>query len=282
MISLILAATLSFTEADAKLAYDTTKTLVEQYTPRDAGTVRGKIAANYILEAASSVGANVRRDSFLAETPHGKRWMTNLEAEFPVADPNSKWVILVSHYDTKPGVTCPGANDGASTSGLLVALARQFAHKSARKGNVMLIWTDGEECVNAYGEKDGLWGAKRAVARLQASGKQVHSVICLDMLGDKDLKIALPANADERLRKIALHAARKAGHGEIVTKVDDRIHDDHLPFQKAGYPSLLMIDFEYGEGNCYWHTAEDTMDKLSLQSFLAAGQITTALLNILL
>ncbi len=282
MIPLLLAALLQFTAADAEFAYTTTQEFVETCTPRDAGSVRGKAAANWILDHASAVGANVRKDTFQVSTPHGSRWMCNLEAEFPGNDPDARWVVLLSHYDTKPGISCPGANDGASTTALLISVARLFAYKHNRKGNLMLIWTDGEECVNEYGPKDGLWGAKRALSRLQASGKQIQSVICLDMLADQDLNISLPANADDRLRTIAVYAARKAGHPVVVKKVEDLVKDDHLPFLEAGIPSVLLIDFDYGPDNCYWHTPEDTIERLSQQSFLTSGQILLQLLNLLL
>ncbi len=282
MIALLLAAMLQFTEADAEFAYNTTRDFVEACTPRDAGTVRGKIAANWILDHASASGANVRKDSFQASTPLGTRWMTNLEAEFPGPDPEAGWVVLLSHYDTKIGVASPGANDGASTTALLISLARIFSYNPQRKGNLMLIWTDGEECVKNYTATDGLWGSKRALTRLQASGKKIHSVICLDMLADRDLNISLPSNADDRLRTIAEYAARKAGHPGVVQKADEIIKDDHHPFVSAHIPALLMIDYDYGVNNCYWHTREDTPDKLSVQSFLISGQIVAQLLDLLL
>ena len=155
MLSLILAAALEFTAQDAKLAFDRAAELVEKCTPRDAGTISGRIAAHRILDAASATGADVRRDMFRARTPTGMKDFTNLYAEFKCGDEDARWVVVISHYDTKPGAGCPGDNDGASTSGLLIGLANAFSNWRKPKGNLMLVWTDGEECMTSYSENDG-------------------------------------------------------------------------------------------------------------------------------
>ncbi len=284
MISVLLATALVFTPADAVFALRTAGDFAGKCTPRDAGTVRGRIAANYILDAASAAGADVRLDRFEAMTPKGKKRFTNLESEF-CTNPSNSWVLLVSHYDTKPGVASPGANDGASTTGLLIAFARLLSDRRTPRGNVMLIWTDGEECMESYGANDGLWGARRAAARVAASGRKVRAVVCIDMLGDRDLRISLPANSSPALRKIARHAARRAGLADKVAEIPELVKDDHVPFMEAGFKAVNLIDFEYGSApglNDYWHTPEDTPDKLSKESLLESGRIVAEMLNILL
>lgn len=282
MISVLLAAALAFTSQDAQFALETAQAFVEECTPRDAGTIRGRIAANWILDRASATGADVRRDPFIAETPAGKRPMTNLYAEFK-ADDVSRWVVLVSHYDTKPKVNCPGANDGASTSALLISLANVLAEWRTPRGNVMLVWTDGEECQGArYSAGDGFQGSQRAVEYLKEKNREVQAVVCLDMLGDKDLQISVPANGTEQLAKIARHAARKIGDKDLVVLSEDRVKDDHVAFLTAGYPAIDLIDFEYGEDNAWWHTNEDTVDKLSAESLRRSGALVCKMLEILL
>lgn len=237
--SLLMAAGFVFSQADASLAYEKARELVETCTPRDAGTIRGRIAANYLLDTASAVGADVRRDAFKAQTPKGEKEFTNLYAEFKSSDPSARWVVLVSHYDTKSGVSSPGANDGASTSGLLIGLANAFANWEQPKGNLMLVWADGEECMTSYGPNDGFWGSKRAAAYLEEKGYKVQAVICLDMLGDKDLQITVPSNGSPALRKIALHAAKRAGYPDLVKLTDDVVKDDHVAFLDWGIRPLI-------------------------------------------
>ena len=281
MLSLVLAAALEFTAQDAHLAYESARELVETCTPRDAGTIRGRIASNRILDAASATGADVRRDVFKAQTPAGEKEFTNLYAEFK-GDSDARWVVVISHYDTKPGAACPGANDGASTTGLLVGLANAFSNWQSPKGNLMLIWTDGEECMSAYGPGDGFWGSKRAAEYLAAKGRKVQAVICVDMLGDKDLAISVPANGDPTLARIAVHAAKRAGYPGLVKQIEELVKDDHVAFMDRGFKAIDLIDFSYGPNNSYWHTPQDTMDKISEDSLLKSGKIVAELLNILL
>ena len=282
MLSLVLAAALEFTAQDAQLSYEKARDLVETCTPRDAGTIRGRIAAHHILDAASAAGADVRRDTFRAMTPAGEREFTNLCAEFKSDAEDARWVILVSHFDTKPGTSCPGANDGASTSGLLIGLANAFSNWKTPKGNLMLIWTDGEECMASYGPDDGFWGSKRAADYLVAKERKVQAVICLDMLGDKDLAISIPANGSPTLAKIAVHAAKRAGYPELVKPIEELVKDDHVAFIEKGFKAIDLIDFSYGPDNSYWHTPQDTMDKISVDSLLKSGKLVAELLNILL
>ena len=280
--SLLLSAALVFTQSDARVSFETARDLVACCTPRDAGTIRGRIAANRLLDAASASGADVRRDVFSAMTPKGVREFTNLYAQFKSDDPEARWVILVSHYDTKPGTGCPGANDGASTSGLLVGIANAFSNWETPRGNLLLVWTDGEECMESYSDGDGLWGSRRAAEYVAQRGMQVQAVVCLDMLGDRDLSISVPANGSAALAKIAVAAARRSGYPGLVRLVSDHVKDDHAPFLEKGYKAIDLIDFSYGPENSYWHTSDDTVDKISEASLLKSGRVVAEMLNIIL
>ena len=281
MLATFLAAALVFSPQDARLSYEAAKSLVTECTPRDAGTIRGRIASNRILDLASAAGADVRRDVFRAQTPHGEKEFTNLYAAFTDGSETSRWVVVVSHYDTKTGGKCPGANDGASTSGLLVGLANAYTNWDAPKGNLLLVWTDGEECMESYGEDDGLWGSRRAAEYVAAKRFDVRAVICLDMLGDENLSISVPANGTPALAKIAVHAATRAGYPGLVRSIPEQVKDDHVPFLEKGYKAIDLIDFEYGPHNAYWHTEQDTMEHVSEESLLKSGRVVVSLLNIL-
>ena len=278
----VLAAALQFAPADAHLSFEVARELAEEYAPRDAGTIRGRIAANHLLDIASAAGADVRRETFGAMTPKGEKGFSNLYAEFK-NDETSHWVIVISHFDTKPDSKCPGANDGASTSGLLVGLANAVSNWKTPKGNLMLIWTDGEECMEAYGERDGFWGSKQAAKSILEKGLKVRAVICVDMLGDRDLHISIPANGTPSLSGIALHAARKAGYPDLVRPMPDQlVKDDHVAFLDKGFPAIDLIDFCYGPNNSFWHTPKDTVENISEESLLKSGRILAEMLNILL
>ena len=279
----LVAAALVFTGGDATNAYECAGEMVAKLTPRDAGTARGRIAAYWLLDHAAAAGADARLDIFAAPTPKGKRQLANVIGEF-VVDPEKPWVVLVSHYDTKSGIECPGANDGASTSGLLLALCRALKRAEPLALNVMLIWTDAEECMGPhYVAGDGFQGSKRAAEMLRRRGLDVKAVICLDMLGDRELSIQIPRNVSDELATLAIASARACGlPADLVARREILVKDDHLSFFQAGFPSLLLIDFDYGSEsglNDYWHTAKDTMDRISADSLEKSGRLVAEIMK---
>ena len=119
---------------------------------------------------------------------------------------------------------------------------------------------------------------------LRERGRSVRAAICLDMLGDRNLDIILPANSDPRLVRLALQAAQTTGFGRIRHCDDIVVKDDHSAFHDAGLPALDLIDFEFGSApglNDYWHTPQDTLDKISSASLLASGRLAAELVRLL-
>jgi glutaminyl-peptide cyclotransferase len=167
-----------------------------------------------------------------------------------------------------------------------MALAASLAKTDVPRGNLALVWTDGEECQERYAANDGLWGSRRAVDDFRRRGLKIRAVLCLDMLGDRDLTVSIPANGDESLAALAVDCARRAGLGRrFVRRVTDLVTDDHVPFLAAGVPAIDLIDFDYGRSpgaNDYWHTPHDTLDKISVDSLHKAGRLVTEMLTTLL
>lgn len=276
--SCLVLGALVFSPAEAKAAHACAAGLVESHTPRDAGTPGGRRAAYYLLDAVSSTGADAVLDRFEAETPRGRKTMVNVESAFVVSD-EAEWIILLSHYDTKPGVDCPGADDGASTSGLLVSLAGLLYRNRPTACNVLLAWVDGEECMESYEENDGLWGSRHLAAKMKARGAKVRAVLCLDMLGGKDLVVSVPKNGHAGLRRAVARVARHLGKSDRVRSARDTLIDDHVPFLEAGYRAVDLIGMSSARPLPYWHTPHDTVDKLSEESLLFAGELVTTLLG---
>lgn len=283
MLACLMAAALAFSQEDAAAAFKLTEDFVRECTPRDAGTSGGEHAAKWLQRKASVLGGNVYFDRFEAETPNGVRKFVNLHCSFE-RNPLAPWTVLVSHYDTKPGSGCPGANDGASTSCLMVQLVQTVFDNRSFDRNVMFIWTDAEECIGQYySEGDGFQGSKQAAEMLRKKKLAVDAVYVLDMLGDRDLKICMPKNVSKDIAKRVVLAARDIGMTRRqLGFIDQGVLDDHVAFDKAGFRSVDLIDFEYGSGpglNDYWHTPKDTVDKLSVDSFLTVGRLVCALLS---
>ena len=281
------AAPIEFTEADAQAAFSVASNLVERCTPRDAGTLRGRLAAEWILDRVSRTGVDASLDKFRAPTPDGERAFANVIVEIPGTKTNAAWIVLLSHFDTMPNVGegFQGANDGASTSGLLIALVRAIRRAGRQPENIALVWTDGEECRRSYGPKDGFQGSRHLAESYRARNRAVKAAICLDMLGDKNLNLTIPANTTPFLKDIALAAAKRIGAAAKITVKDDIVvKDDHSAFLEIGYPAIDLIDFDFGSApglNDWWHTPNDTLDKISAASLLVSGRLTAEILNAL-
>lgn len=280
IFSCLLAAALVFSPEDAKAAFDLTADFVRDNPRRDAGTECGKAAARWLADRISAAGGKARLDGFRAMSPDGMREFVNLYCAFE-RRPGTPWTVLVSHYDTKPGTGCPGANDGGSTSCLLVGISRILASNRAFDRNVLLIWTDGEECRGSrYAENDGFQGSKRAAATLREMKLEVSGVYVLDMLGDRDLGITIPSNASPEPVRRAIAAAHRVGLR--IARRGTAVLDDHVAFLNAGFPAVDLIDFEYGSApglNDYWHTPSDTPDRLSSDSLLSVGRLAVGILS---
>lgn len=280
------AAAVVFKPSDARIAFGAAAELVRACTPRDAGTAGGRRAADQIRLLAMRRGLNARLDPFAGQSRDEIRHFANVVAEIPGMDPAAPWIVLMSHYDTKPGIAgFQGANDGASTSGLLVALGGALVRAGRRRENICLVWTDGEECRVSYQADDGFHGSRRLVQQFRAKKRTVKAVVCLDMLGDRDLLIEVPANGTPWLRNLAKQAAAKAGFPRRLAIQDElQVADDHAAFFEAGYPAIDLIDFTFGSApgqNDYWHTSADTLDKISSSSLFISGRIVAEIVNLL-
>ncbi len=280
------ASPVVFKPSDARLALSQAAELVRACSPRDAGTAAGRRAADLIRLQAVRQGVKAQLDPFTAQSGNEIRTFVNVVAELPARRPAAPWIVLMSHFDTKPGIKgFQGANDGASTSGLLVALAGALHRAGPFSYNICLAWTDAEECRTAYAPNDGFQGSRHLVQTFRRKGRPVKAAICLDMLGDRDLDIVMPANSSPALRALAMAAAQKAGFSKRLSFCEDTfIGDDHSAFFDAGYPALDLIDFSFGSApglNDYWHTPQDTLDRISSSSLFISGRIVAELMNLL-
>ncbi len=189
-------------------------------------------------------------------------------------------IVLASHFDTKSGIAknFQGANDSGSSSGILLELARVLKHRAPSETEFMIAFLDGEECRTEYGPHDGLHGSRHLAQQIYEAGgaTKVEAVIVLDMIGDKDLNISLPQNCSRKLVKEIFYAAHELGVRPQFSIGPGSILDDHVPFQIAGMPVIDVIDFNYGSApglNDYWHTTNDTIDKLSVKSLQTVGDV---------
>ncbi len=197
--------------------------------------------------------------------------------------------IVASHYDTNyPLKDTPyvGANDGGSSSALLLELANQLRGKTLEGYSVWLVWDDAEEAMKPEKEMpfmdDSLYGISHLAEKWQADGtlKKIKAFLLADMIGDADLNIDRDQNSTPWLENVVYEAATRMGYQSHFFGRDNQVSDDHLPFMKRGVPCADLIDFDYGYNNVFWHTPQDTVDKLSATSLKIVGSVVIETIRI--
>jgi glutaminyl-peptide cyclotransferase len=236
--------------------------------PRPAGSPGATRTRQYILDELRAAGISGRLEPFDAETPHGRLPMANVVAVLPGRRPD---VILIGgHYDTKwfRELTFVGANDGGSSTALLIELARRLRDRP-RDYTYWIVWFDGEEAREAWTAVDSLYGSRWMAAELARTRRLPRAVIVADMIGDRELTIRREGASTRWLTDIVWASAARLGHRAHFLDDSMAVEDDHMPFLRLGVPAALLIDFDFPP----WHTADDTLDKVSARSLTVVGNV---------
>jgi len=253
---------------------------VVAFGPRPPGSPAIMRLRAFIASELKRFGCRIERDAFIASTPHGPLAMENLIARFPGA--SGRAVAVSGHYDTKllPAIRFVGANDGGASTAFLLELARALAARPHRN-EILLVFFDGEEAIQEWSATDGLYGSRHLAARWTADGTlaRLRALINVDMIGDRDLGILQEMNSTAWLRDLVWQTAAEMGLGRYFLRQPAWVEDDHLPFLRRGVSAANLIDFDYGPANSYWHTEQDTLDKLSRESFQVVGRVILRVLE---
>ncbi len=249
---------------------------VTEFGPRPPGTPEHEKTEQYILTRLERLGLKPETDAFTAATPLGPRPMKNILVRFP--GKTQQAVLVGGHYDTKLERTFRfvGANDGGSSTGLLLELARVLKNSPPGPLGVWVAFLDGEEALGgAWTAADSLHGSRRMAERLRGSGeyRRLEAVIVVDMVGDRNLDLLRDLNSTGWLNELVRDQAAQLRLSRVFGEFATAIEDDHVPFSRIGLPVVDLIDYNYGPDNSFWHSAQDTPDKLSAKSLEAVGRI---------
>jgi glutaminyl-peptide cyclotransferase len=236
--------------------------------PRVAGSPGGERARAYIVEELRRSGIQPEVQAFEATTPHGRKRMANVIARLPGRRPDV--IVLAGHYDTKlfKSFRFVGANDGGSSAALLIELARRLA-TAPREYTIWVVWFDGEEAFETWTTTDSLYGSRYLAAELERTRRLPRALVLMDMIGDRELNIRRDTYSTPWLTEIIWASAARLGFARHFLNDPMPVEDDHAPFLKAGVPAALLIDFDYPP----WHTADDTLDKISARSLAIVGDV---------
>ena len=273
---------------DGAQAYEHVRQLVE-IGPRPPGSGGIRRAQTYIIGELKRFGCQVEEQDFHGSTPLGDIAMKNIIAKIPGV--GSDIVLYTTHYDTLRMANFIGADDGGSGTGTMLELARLFCGREIKSAlNVWIVFFDGEEAQGQWTDKDSVqwtdtnntYGSREMAASMALSGdlKRVKAMILVDMIGSSNLKVKRDTNSTPWLTDLIWATAARLGYGNVfVNEGTVTSLDDHLSFIRRGVPGCDVIDFDILA--TYWHTPQDTLDKVDPSSLAVVGHVLIETLPVL-
>jgi glutaminyl-peptide cyclotransferase len=254
---------------------------IAAFGERPPGSPGHQKTQDLIRQVLKKNGAVIESDDFTAQTPKGAIEVHNLIGKFNVtSDPQQPIFILAGHYDTLFKKGFIGANDGASSTAILLSFADALAGQKT-KMQIWLVWTDLEEALESFVGDDGLYGSRHLARKLKADGtaSRVKGLFLLDMIGDKDLNVGRETRSTRWLQDFIAQAAKQLGYSQFFFQYTTEIIDDHVSFLDNGIPAVDVVDAEFGRMgpgfDCmgeFHHANTDTMDKVSQKSLEIVGR----------
>ena len=241
------------------------------FGPRPSGSAALTQTRQYILAELKAAGIQAREDAWDAQTPAGRVRMVNVIGTIPGRRPDR--IALATHYDTKlfREFRFVGASDAASSTAGVLELGRLLKERS-NEFTIELLFFDGEEAVVDWNRNnDNTYGSRHYVETAQKTGTLagLKALILLDMIGDRNLTIRRDSNSTPWLNDIVWASAARLGYRTNFLADETTVEDDHLPFTRAGVPSVDIIDLDYPA----WHTAQDDLDHVSARSLQIVGDV---------
>ena len=265
---------------DGAQAFEHVRKLVE-IGPRPPGSDGIHRAQTYIISQLKGIGCPIEEHDFHGSTPLGDIAMKNIIAKIPGT--GSGIVLYTTHYDTVRLPNFVGADDGGSGTGTMLELARVFcARKTKSTLNTWIVFFDGEEAQGEWTDRssvqwsdaDSTFGSREMAASMALSGdlKRVKAMILADMIGPSDLKIKRDRNSTPWLTDLIWATANQLGYANVFVNESTIVSgDDHLSFIRRGVPACDLIDDEVQ--STYWHTPQDTLEKVDPRSLAIVGHV---------
>jgi len=241
------------------------------FEERYPGTLGHEQVLAYLSDELIKAGWDVERQTAIIKGKEVYNLIASQDDQYP-------YILLGAHYDNRMyadqdpeqslrNSPVPGANDGGSGVAVLLELSRTLPKNLPIP--VRLVFFDAEDN-GGIGDWDWILGSTAFVRDMEPLPQ---SAIILDMIGDMDLQVYYERNSDPAIREEIWMAADQLGYGDVFIREERHaMLDDHTPFLQAGIPAVNVIDFDYP----YWHTTQDTVDKVSPTSLQVIGDTITA------
>jgi hypothetical protein len=259
---------------DGKRAFDAVAKQVS-FGPRPSGSPAIAQLQDYLLSELKSYGCAADVDSFSSDTPAGRIAMKNILVKIPGDKPGI--ILLGTHYDTKRLPNFVGADDAGSSTAVMLELARLLCHGNGRYA-VWIAFFDGEEAVREQWEDpDNCYGSREMAARFALGGDlpKIKAFLLADLVGTKTPHFKRESYSTKALVDQVWAIAKKLGYGDIFIDQAAPIEDDHQSFLKRHVPSVDVIDLDNGPSGdvSYWHTPQDSLDKISPRTLAITGHV---------
>jgi hypothetical protein len=267
--ALVLGA-LAAARADTPVKFDGGRAYehVRQFVgigPRPAGSQGLEATRRYIAKQMSAIGVTTTEQAFTAETPLGAIRMVNVIVTIPGA--RAERIAIGGHYDTKlyREFRFVGANDGGSAPRSDRAGAR--AQGAQQSFTVELLSSTARAMLPDWG-RDHTYGSQHASGR-EESGTLAALGVHQSTRRRPGSRIRREQASTTWLTDLIWLSARRLKQDTAFLNDTELIEDDHVPFLDAGVPAVDIIDLHYAP----WHTAGDTLDKVSARSLQIVGDV---------
>jgi len=240
------------------------------FGPHPSGSPAIAKVQDYLLAELKGYGCAVETDSFGADTPVGRLSMKNILVKIPGEKPGV--ILLGTHYDTLLMDNFVGADDAGSSTAVMLELARLLCAQK-EKYAVWIAFFDGEEAMKHWSDTDSRYGSRQMAARLSSSGdiKKIRAFLLADIVGGRKARFLRETSSTPALVDLVWNTAAKLGYSAILINESAGAQDDHDSFLKRGVPSVDVIgDFT---NNGYWHTPQDSLDKISAKTLAIVGHV---------
>jgi len=254
---------------DGKRAYSLVAKQVA-FGPRPSGSPAIAKLQDFLQSELQSYGCTVDTDGFTADTPVGRLPMKNFLVKVPGEKPGS--ILLGTHYDTRLQDNFVGADDGGSSTALMLELARLLCpHRG--KYAVWIAFFDGEEAMKQWSDTDSRYGSREMAARLSLSGdiKKVKAFLLADIVGGRKAQFFRESSSTPALVDLVWNTAHKLGYLDLFRDSSTAAQDDHDSFLARGVPAVDVIADFMNNGD--WHSPQDNLDKISAKTLAIVGHV---------
>jgi Zn-dependent M28 family amino/carboxypeptidase len=222
------------------------------------------------------------KTALVRETQTGRNVVAYFPATAAVAGMAKPWVAIGAHYDHlglgrngnslagkedagKPHV---GADDNASGSAAVLAIAEAVGKQAARRRNLIVALWSAEEI--------GLVGSAAFVNTPPVPVDQLAAYLNFDMVGRMhDNKLAVQATGTSPIWASVLERANVAAGFDLTLQEDPYQPTDVATFNQAGVPSL---NFTTG-AHVDYHKPSDTSDKINYEDLDRVASLATTVVR---